>query len=113
MAINVNRAEKSFPARVIIRAPVESRRKSHLPSIDFVPWWDNLLWGFSRVTYSFIAGIIVYQAARSFVSFSETSSPTYCVMAAPQDARVATIKLYPSRTKSSVIGSRGYRHVLL
>jgi len=28
------------------------------------------------------------------------------------DACVATIKLYPSRTKSSVIGSRDYRHVL-
>jgi hypothetical protein len=33
-------------------------------------------------------------------------------MAAPPDAGVATIKLYPSRTKSSVIGSRDFRHVL-
>jgi hypothetical protein len=32
-------------------------------------------------------------------------------MAAPPDAGVATIKLYPSRNKSSVIGSRDYRHV--
>jgi hypothetical protein len=32
-------------------------------------------------------------------------------MAAPS-ACVATRKLYPSRTKSSVIGSRDYRHVL-
>jgi hypothetical protein len=30
----------------------------------------------------------------------------------PPDACVATIKLYPSRNKSSVIGSRDYRHVL-
>jgi hypothetical protein len=28
------------------------------------------------------------------------------------DACVATIKLYPSRTKSPVVGSRDYRHVL-
>jgi len=30
----------------------------------------------------------------------------------PPDARVATIKLYPSRAEPSVIGSRDYRHVL-
>jgi hypothetical protein len=29
----------------------------------------------------------------------------------PPDACVATIKLYPSRAESSVIGSRDYRHV--
>jgi hypothetical protein len=30
----------------------------------------------------------------------------------PPDACIATIKLYPSRAESSVIGSRDYRHVL-
>jgi hypothetical protein len=33
-------------------------------------------------------------------------------MAAPSGCLFATIKLYPSPTKSSVIRSRDYRHVL-
>jgi hypothetical protein len=38
-------------------------------------------------------------------------SDVLCHGLLPPGCFVATIKLYPSRTKSSVIGSRDYRHV--
>ena len=33
----------------------------HLRTTDFGDKWDNVLWGFARVAYSFAAGIAVYQ----------------------------------------------------